>query len=383
MKTVCQINKCCGCMACLNVCNKSAITIQDTLDAYNAVIDTNKCINCGLCSKVCQQNNFIELKPQISWYQGYSADESIRVNGSSGGICGAISYSFINNGGYVCSCVFNEGRFEFKLINDVNEIKKFSGSKYVKSNPGNIYKELKKKLLNNEKVLFIGLPCQVAGIKSYIGDKLQTNLYTIDLICHGTPSPLILEKFLNQYHISLKDIKNINFRTKNKFQVKDEYKSIITNGVTDKYLIAFLNSLSYTDNCYECKYAKQERVSDLTLGDSWGSNLSIEEQKKGLSLLLIQTEKGNELINQARLKLFDVNLINAVESNHQLNHPSIAPKKRKYFFKKIKHGKKFNYLTFVCFKKMCIKQDVKQILIKLGLKRREGGVIHYECMLKK
>ena len=188
------------------------------------------------------------------------------------------------------------------------------------------------------------------------------------MICHGTPSPKLLDKFLNQYNFELDALQDIQFRVKAKFMVYGDYKGIITNGVSDKYSIAFLNSLTYTENCYSCQYAKISRVSDLTLGDSWGSELSIEEQKKGISLVLSMTDKGSELLQMADVHLQSVDLTKAVANNHQLEHPSDLPKGRNMFFKKLQKGK-FNRLVFQQLPKQCLRQDVKQLLLKLKIIR--------------
>lgn len=110
----------------------------------------------------------------------------------------------------------------------------------------------------------------------------------------------------------------ISFRTKTAFQLKQNLKSVGIPGAIDKYSIAFLNSICYTENCYECQYARLERSSDVTLGDSWGTNLSNEEQKRGISLILCQTKKGQELLDLAELELREVDLDCAVQYNHQL-----------------------------------------------------------------
>lgn len=389
-KTVCKLNQCYGCSACVDICPKSAITIKDTLKAYNAVIDTDKCVNCDVCMRVCQQNNRIESAKPIHWHQGWCKDRVLRKNGSSGGVCGALATAFVRMGGVVCSCIFKDGEFGFSFADNLNDIEQFVGSKYVKSNPKGVYKELRKRMQHGEKVLFIGLPCQVAAVKIFVGEKLQVGLYTADLICHGTPSPQLLEIFLRQYGRSLDEIQDIRFRIKGGFQVYEGFKGVITTGVTDKYLIAFLNSLTYTDNCYSCYYAKTERVSDLTLGDSWGTNLTREEQKQGVSLILVQTEKGVELLKNAELHFEDVDIENAIKNNHQLYEPSNAPVTRESFFDGITKNKKFNSLVFKCFPKDCLKQDVKCVLIKTGIRKTMcgwkvgggGGYFGYGIMIK-
>ena len=143
--------------------------------------------------------------------------------------------------------------------------------------------------------------------------------------------------------------------------------------VMDEYLCAFLESVDYTENCYSCQFASLARVSDITLGDSWGTEYKNEE-KNGVSLVLVQSEKGREILNNSGLELKDVNLDNAVANNHQLMHPSKLSPKREVFFKHIRDGKTFDKAVFAVLPKMVIKQKLKFILIKLHLLKSGGGV---------
>ena len=372
MKTVCEANKCAGCMACKNICAKNAITIVDNISSYNAVINEDLCIDCNACKRVCPQNNPPSLTYPIEWNQGWAEDENVRLKSSSGGLATAISKAFIENGGVVYSCTFNNGEFIFDKTEKLEDVEKFVGSKYVKSNPHDVYKKIKEDLKNGGKVLFIGLPCQVAGLNNIIGKIYKENLYTIDLICHGTPSPKVLDIFLKQYGVSLSKLKDISFRSKAKFQIYGDYKGIITKGVTDRYSIAFLNSLTYTENCYSCQYATINRVSDLTLGDSWGSELSEEEKSKGISLALCQTPKGKELLTITKLHLENVDLEKAIESNHQLSHSSNKHEKKDTFFSNL-DKLSFNKLVFSLIPKQCLRQDIKQFLIKTHISRIYRG----------
>lgn len=362
--TVCKKNDCTGCAACIDICPKNAIKIVDSLTAYNAVIDNQTCIKCGACHKVCQNNDSLEAVYPILWKQGWALDINVRNHSSSGGVAQALELAFVKSKGVVCSCLFENGKFIFSFSKSEDDVKKFTGSKYVKSSPEGVYKKIKAFLQSGQKVLFVGLPCQVAAVKKYVGSKNANNLYTVDLICHGTPSPQILEIFLRQYDIDINTLANIQFRENNKFQLKENMKHIGTKGVLDKYSMAFLNSICYTENCYKCKYAKIERVSDITLGDSWGNDLESNEQAKGVSLILSQSSKGSELLNKANLKLVDVDLNNAVAHNHQLQYPSVMPNKRTEFFTDIKNGKKFNTVVRKCYPKQSMKQFVKSILIR-------------------
>ena len=370
MKTVCELNQCAGCMACVDICPKGAITIEDNLAAYNAVIDENKCIGCNACYKVCQSNHPAKRLSPIKWYQGWAEVSDVRKHSSSGGIATSISQAFIESGGVVCSCTFRNGEFIFEFAERIEDLTKFAGSKYVKSNPKGIYRSIKEYLKSGREVLFIGLPCQVSALKNFIGTQYAGGLFTADLICHGTPSPKMLEIFLNQSGHTLTELQDIQFRIKAKFMVYGDYKGVITNGVSDKYSIAFLNSLTYTENCYSCQYACKERVSDLTLGDSWGSELSMDEQKKGVSLVLCQTKKGNRLLQMADTHLENVDIEKAIANNHQLSHPSVMPKRRNEFYKRLR-SRTFNSLVFWLFPKQCLRQDVKQLLIKARIIR--GG----------
>ena len=380
MKTVCEKNMCAGCMACVEVCPKSAITIKDELKHYNAIIG-NSCIDCGACQKVCQNNYPAECIEPQQWYQGWANDNNIRMNGSSGGFAMALAYGFVRNVGTVCSCAFVNGAFVFRFADTETELKKFAGSKYVKSNPQGIYKKVREKLKNGEKILFIGLPCQVSALRNCVGKNLSNGLYTIDLICHGTPSPKVLETFLQQHGYELNELKDVSFRSKGKFRVTGDYKSIAAQGTSDNYMISFLGSLTYTENCYNCQYAKLQRVSDLTLGDSWGSSLPNDEWKRGISLVLCQTDKGKELLEYADMHLEKVDLQNAIERNHQLNHPSVKPGKRNVFFEGLSKGKNFDYLVFQAFPKKCLKQMIKRILIVLKI--IPEGDITYRIEIRK
>lgn len=364
VKTVCHINECAGCMACVEMCPKAAIHIQDDLMTLNAVIDKDKCIDCGLCHSLCQENHHAKFNAPTYWKQGWASSNKVRMASSSGGIASAIERAFIKNGGCVCSCIYTNQGFGFDFVEQEQHVYKFSGSKYVKSNPYGIYHTLKLKLKADEKVLFVGLPCQVAAIKNLVGEDLQKGLYTIDLICHGTPSVEILKIFLKQYGLSFDDLYDIRFRTKNIFSLTGNHRFIAMPGTRDRYSMAFLNGLIYTDNCYNCQYAKLQRVSDITLGDCWGSELNRRTQEEGISLILCQTEKGKALLEHAELELYDVDLGRAVEYNLQLRHPSVKPKCRESFFKEIKKGKKFNKLIVEIYPRQCFKQFVKGILIK-------------------
>lgn len=367
MKTVCEINKCAGCMACVEVCPKEAISVKDDIIHLNAIIETEKCFECNMCHKVCGQNEQPKFHTPQKWYQGWINDAS-REKSSSGGFAATLMKSFISNGGTVCTCLFDNGKFGFKFFDTEESIDEVRGSKYVKSNPSGIYKDLKKKLNDEKKLLFIGLPCQVAGAINFVGTKNLANLYTVDLICHGSPSVKVLSSFLKEFSIDLKSINRIDFRNNTSFGLYIDGKKLKPQIVRDKYMIGFLNSLFYTENCYDCKYARKERISDITIGDSWGSNLSESEQKKGISLALCNTEKGRKLIETSELFLTDVDVENAVKNNHQLYEPSKKPDCYDSIMKMLGNGKKVSLCVRKAYPKASFRQDVKELLVKLKIK---------------
>ena len=293
MRSVCEQNKCAGCMACIDICPKSAIKIVDSIEFYNAVIDAEKCINCKACENVCQELHPAKKREPIFWKQGWTNNLD-RSKSSSGGLGYALASAFIKEGGIVAACVFANGEFKFQTFDNLIELDAIRGSKYVKSNPIGIYKKIRE-IIKERKVLFLGLPCQVSALLNYIGEHNADNLLTIDLICHGTPSPNILTDYYAEHRIDIRNIKNISFRKNSNLGLIQNKSRFTYPFNMDAYSLAFLNSVCYTENCYNCAYASWNRVSDITLGDSWGSELNDEEKKRGISLVLCQTLKGKNL----------------------------------------------------------------------------------------
>lgn len=355
METVCSPNSCTGCCACVSICSKNAIQIEDKPDAMNAVIDKSKCVNCGRCKLVCPNIIIVKKKKPIKWYEGWAQENQIRFTSSSGGFASAIIKAFLEEGGTCYSCVFENGSFSYTKVTDYRECQ---GSKYVKVLPGKVFRDVLNDLNKGNKVLFIGLPCHVAGAINYTHN--HANLYTIDLICHGSPSISFLSKFLMQYNTSISDLSNIKFRVKD-FDLIEGYHKFSSTGIEDYYTFAFLKGLIYTDNCYSCAYAGIERCADITIGDSWGTKYADDELKKGISLALCMSEKGEFLLLNSGLYVTEPDVKSAIHSNKQLQHPTICPQQRKKMLRKIKKSS-FNTAVRSCYPWIWTKQFFKMLL---------------------
>lgn len=367
-KYVCGIGNCTGCGACVLQCPKNAISITDEMCSLSAVIDTQKCIECGLCQKGCHVLNPPIFNEPFLWKQGWSNDCNTRSNSSSGGAAAELAKYYVSNGGFVWGCAFHNGRFILECASNAEEIKRFAGSKYVKSDTDYSYALILKQLKENKKVLFIGLPCQVGGLLHYIPDIYKNNLTTVDLICHGTPSIELLKLYLKELDIDLTKLTDLRFRDNNSYRLYENKNKAITNTkLIDKYMHSFLKCISFTESCYKCQYGSFLRASDITIGDSWGSTLPENEQKKGLSILLASTTKGASLIQSIDMRLFDVDINLAKKSNAQLCRPSSKPPERENFFRIIQKEGSFNKAFRATYPKLGIKQSIKEILLKLHI----------------
>ncbi len=362
---ICQKSDCTGCHACYNICPKKAISmIEDEFGSIYPKIDKEKCINCNLCKKVCPALNKTNTNQPLNCYAMQVKNREKLQASTSGGAATIISEKFIKNNGIVYGCAFEKG---FKIhhirIDNINDLKKLRGSKYVHSYIEDSYKNVKKDLDNNRMVLFIATPCQIAGLKRYLLREYN-NLYTIDIVCHGVPSQKLLKEELinNVGEKALMESNSIQFRSDEGFvlKLKSKDKVIYKKNINDsEYYYGFYKSIFYRDNCYTCQYASSYRVSDLTIGDFWGLG---EDSKfygvrnKGVSLLLPLTEKGQKLIDLSKndIDLEERDIIEALKGNDQLNHPAVKNNKNEKF-KKI-------------YPSLGLKKSIKKVDIKRRVK---------------
>ena len=301
-------DKCTGCTACENVCKFNAIKMQDDKDGFKYPhIDENLCVDCKACEKVCPLNSKKEIKRfENRAYACFCNDNSLRLKSSSGGIFSVIAIKILEDNGVVYGAAFDE---EYKVkhlrVNKIEDIEKLRGSKYVQSNLDGIFKDIEAELKSGQKVLFSGTQCQVAGLLSYLKNE-YSNLYTLDFICHGVPSPKVWKKYLEfRKKIDNQDkILGINFREKSmlgwdKYEMNIKYSNREYRNINseDLYMKAFLGDVSLRKSCYECDFKGKERKSDITLADFWGVKKVMPSMygKEGTSAVMTNSKKGQEL----------------------------------------------------------------------------------------
>lgn len=333
MDIICKAEQCTGCAACMNRCPKKCIEMhEDSIMGHlHPIIDHTKCVDCGACKKVCPVNSPLNLQKPLTAYAGWDKSESEYESSTSGGAASAFARYVIRQGGVVYGSAMMPGiEVRHIRIDTEYDIRLLKGSKYVQSTIGDVYSKVREDLRQDRKVLFIGTPCQVAGVKSFIGERIAGNLYTVDLICHGTPSLAFLRR-----HI-LKKTKGVVpdeiFFRKGAYLLlllllggKEIYRSsLFEQRYQDIYYNAFFDGFSYRDSCNTCRYAQPNRVSDVTIGDFWGLDEDFPlEHPHGCSVLLPTTEKGMVLIDGIRseFNLFERSVDEAVNGNEQLRNP--------------------------------------------------------------
>ncbi len=301
-----NIKDCCGCFSCYNACTVQAIEMKLESEGFvYPVIDASRCIKCNKCRKVCPIKNIPVKKSLPVAYGCYAKDENEHITGSSGGFFGVLARNILRNGGKVCGAAYaDDMSVRHILISEEADLEKIKGTKYVQSLIGDTYTETEKALKENFTVLFSGTPCQVAGLKSYLA-KDYDNLITVDLICHGVPSPEIWKEYLGLM-TSGEKVTKVNFREKSPHNSEVYSSYYLDNGDVIRepkndslYLKGFIQNLYLRESCFNCHFKGYERCSDFTIGDFW----SVKEyyptlaDKNGVSAVLLHTEKAKKIFD--------------------------------------------------------------------------------------
>ena len=321
---------CCGCTACASTCIHKAISMtSDSLGFLYPEVNTELCVNCGICDKVCQFHDDYKRYDNYDMPEAYQfrlCDDEQLLKSQSGGAFFAIAEKFIEHGGIVYGAAFTETwRVTHQKATNINELYALRMSKYVQSDVRGVFIRVKDDLQNGSKVLFSGTACQVAGLKSFIPDRLHDNLLCIDIICHGVPSPKIWEDYIVYLQKTrMSKIVKVCFRDKRFGWHGARESFLFENGKeefrrTNNYL--YFSGFSMRESCSHCNYTNFKRVGDITVGDQWGiPKTSPYDDERGLSLIFINSDKGKQLFKNAKLRAEHVCLQECMQP--QLKQPS-------------------------------------------------------------
>lgn len=373
---------CCGCTACASVCAQDAITMTvDEMGFKYPKVDTNRCTNCGLCEKVCafhddydKSNNFEE---PFAYAVRHRNMEEIKSSRSGAMFIALSDYVFRQNGVVYGVGYAKHFRAIHKRITNREDCKELKGSKYVQSDLEGIFRCIKVDLQQGLYVLFVGTPCQTAGLRSFIGKRNSEKLLVCDIVCHGVPSPLLWEKYLN--YIEQKKgytIEQVNFRDKAKGWTAHYESFVFANGqkiITNTFTDLFYKHLMFRPSCAVCKYTNIKRPSDITLADFWGwekVDSSFNKDNMGCSLVLVNTEKGKRVFEEvlSEIHIIPTPIDKCLQPN--LQHPSLFSPKYAAFWKDYQQ-KGFTFILYKYGNKGTraklsrLKQKIKQIIKKV------------------
>ncbi len=313
MEIGCTHDKCTGCMACVNSCPRDAISVKT--DAHGFLIpDINqeRCVSCGRCQAVCPQLQAPDLHEPMQVYAMLAKEDALREKSSSGAAFSLLAADVLKNGGVVFGAAFDD---EWKVVHraayNEQELEDLRKSKYVQSDIGMVFRSVKTILQSGKAVLFVGTPCQVSGLKNYLGTD-HPQLFAVDLVCHGTPSPGVFKRWIDYESQHHGDIKSISFKEKTPGWKSSRARIWFENGEkvdckqNEGYMAAFLRNMCLRESCFQCPYTCTARAGDITLGDYWGYRESfpecIEDDDRGISLVMLNTLKGFKIYKRIRRK---------------------------------------------------------------------------------
>lgn len=301
--------KCSGCTACVSICPQNCIAMQSDDEGFcYPKVNKDSCIHCDACEKVCPilapiKETPVEQKAFVVQHK----DEMVRLDSSAGGAFTAIATVILNRGGVVFGAAYDENfQVYHTCVDNIEDLKKFRNSKYVQSQMGNCFKQVREFLKQGRWVCFSGTPCQIEGLAKYIGINNE-KLLLVDVVCHGVPSPLVWNKYLEYSGVKENRPDNIRFRDKY-YGYKYSVMSIIHNGKNvyhagsqlDPMLRAFFDDICDRPSCYSCPFKKRYRVSDMTIWDCFSvydfdKNM---DDDKGTTRVLCHSEKGKALMEE-------------------------------------------------------------------------------------
>lgn len=353
---------CCGCGACVQKCPRACIVLSEDEEGflYPSVRDTD-CIDCGLCEKVCPVLNINESSLPKSVFAAKNLNDEERINSSSGGIFVKLAETVLSQNGVVFGAAF-DSNWEVKhtYTDAVTGLNTLMKSKYVQSEIGNTFLLSEKFLKEGRLVLFVGTPCQIAGLKSFL-QKDYANLLCVDCLCHGVPSPGVWRRYLNEWLIKKSHeqgtcelvVKDVDFRykisssweqycfrillqelKKGEPERKIEHCEYHQNNL---YMKGFLNNIYLRPSCYVCKFRNGKCHSDLSIGDYWGIKKLMPDfyDRSGVSLVLVNNDKGEKYFNLIDVEKKESSFADAASNNIVITSSVKRNKKREYFYSEL------------------------------------------------
>lgn len=339
-------DQCTGCSACASICPTNSITMREDREGFlQPHIDTDTCIKCHKCEKTCPIISPITIPTDFETqaFAAINKDEAVRMRSSSGGIFHALAKWTIEQGGVVFGARFDD---KWDVVHDYTEtiegIEPFMRSKYVQSRIGDSFKQAKQFLNLGRQVLFVGTPCQIGGLKSFL-HKGYDNLLVVDLICHGVPSPWSWREYLKSF--SVNRITSINFKDKSIGWLPHQCQVTITTNnaivqakqMDNPFFRCYRNGIIMRNSCYHCHFRDLHRISDITISDFWGVEEKCPDMfdNKGTSLILVQTSNVLEKLHiLGNVSLKKQNILElAVRDKSPNANPIPTPIKRCIFFR--------------------------------------------------
>jgi len=314
MITITTKTNCCGCGACVQACNLNCITMATDAEGFlYPQIDKASCIRCGACIRACPiLNRGEKTDGEKLAYVLRCNDEEVRLRSSSGGIFSILAERVLANGGAVFGAAFAaDFSVHHIMIEHVNDLPRLSGSKYIQSRIEDSYQQAEKRLKSGRAVLFSGTGCQIAGLKAYLKAEYEM-LYTVDLFCHGVPSPAVWKKYLQfQENAYGSPVKAVCFRNKSygwhqfsmrlQFENEEVYDKVHSE---DAFMRLFLKNICLRPSCHDCKFRESRSGSDIMIGDAWGIESWMPEMddNKGTSIVLVNTDKGRHVYGKLEIQ---------------------------------------------------------------------------------
>ncbi len=403
---------CCGCSACVQRCPKQCIRLEEDAEGFlYPKVDEEACIKCGLCEKVCPILNQADKLPVQEVLAVKNPNDEERMNSSSGGVFLPLAREVINKGGVVFGAVYDDSwEVHHVYTEKIENVYPMMGSKYLQSRIENTYKEAEMFLKQGREVLFVGSPCQIAGLRTFLRNKEYPNLLVVDFLCHGVPSPGVWRRYLAETYggydarqcrrqatagkntvllssLNAKSpIGDIKFRDKTesgwkkyrfvvrqKSAFKADKNSVLSSDIhyNNPFMRGFLSDIYLRPSCYECKCKNGINHSDLTIADYWAARVTDQDfdDDKGIGLVLVNTLKGEEYFRRLNMTVRKSTLDKAHLCNGGFNEYTHVHPKRTVFFNMFQQGKSVKqsvniclHITMWCILKKRIKTVVKQMI---------------------